>query len=166
MFFVFTMRTKREIEKKLQGVKGFLGCYSSAADAKPLPSLQPGQSVLVHELIDIDQALGHWIGVKISLEGDVLFFDSRGLKPDGRIKRDLSNQAKRKGAKLRWSSRRVQSVLSSKCGEFAVMFVILVESKKTFREFLELFSRSELLFNDKIVENFISLWKKKKRGSL
>ena len=156
------MRTKKQIERRLRGVEGFRGCFSSDG-VKSLPTLRTGQSYLVHELTDPDQGLGHWIGVKMSPEGDTLYFDSRGFKPYGRVKRSLSAQVKQRNTHILWTSSRVQSIFSDKCGEFAVMFVVLVTGgRDSFREFLNLFRTSEPAANDMVVTDFVKLWNEKR----
>ena len=63
-------------------------------------------------------------------------------------------QSFKKFRKLVYNSTQIQSVFSSKCGEFSMQFICMVKDRKSFYYFISKFDHTNLLANDIITENF------------
>ena len=149
------MRYRSEIEKVLKNKKSFEGCFSSI---KKLTKLKIGKTYMLHKFLDDDrdERLGHWTALKINQEGDIFFFDSHGVKPNKKLKKVLQKFVSLRKRNLYWSSQRIQSIVSEKCGEFAVLFIMLVKGKKSYKQFLQLFDKEDMFLNDDIVNRLLN----------
>lgn len=93
----------------------------------------------------------HWLAIYVDKNSNGWFFDSYGRKPY--IREHL--RVIRKNCRLvRWNTIQLQSLESSKCGHFCVMFLHFLASGKTMSQFLNIFS-GDLRDNDRISASFV-----------
>ena len=82
----------------------------------------------------------------------VYYFDSYGLYPS-----DLVQEAIRKtGKKIMYNSKTIQSVNSNRCGFYCYLFIEMMSNKIPFLEFIDYFSNSNKINNDKILLGFLN----------
>ena len=139
------MSSNIEIEEKLKDQKQFLGCFP----VDKIPNLRKNESIIINSDEHNEEGT-HWMGLKITSKNVCLFFDSFGEPPNINIINSLS----KKFRKLVYNSTQIQSVFSSKCGEFSMQFICMVKDRKSFYYFISKFDHTNLLANDIITENF------------
>jgi len=139
------MSSNIEIEEKLKDIKQFLGCFP----IDKIPNLKKNESIIINSDKHNEEGT-HWMGLKISSKNVCLFFDSFGEPPNINIINSLSKQFR----KLVYNSIQIQSVFSSKCGEFSMQFICMVKDRKSFDYFISQFDHINLLANDITTDNF------------
>ena len=91
----------------------------------------------------------HWIAIEFTNNGEAFYFCSYGREPNGIFKRYLD--------KYEWmtSTTRLQGLLSSTCGQYAVLFLYCKARRMENRDFFDLFT-DNYVENDEIVNVFVN----------
>jgi hypothetical protein len=129
-----------KIERLLANQPGFQGVFSSdKLPQKPRllvcntdPSWRPGE---------------HWIAIYVDKNGRGEYFDSFGRKPNKHFERYLNNNC----ASWTFNKKRLQSRISSFCGYYACLFVVL---RPRGFDMNQLFT-SDTGYNDWLVHRFV-----------
>ena len=103
----------------------------------------------------------HWLAIYVDKNSDGWFFDSFGRKP---FIREHLRVIRKNCQLLRWNTIQLQSLESSHCGYFCVMFLHFLSSGKTMHQFQSIFSEN-LQDNDRISATFVKKICKKARNS-
>ena len=140
-----------EINRLLADEKNFVGTF--ALDKLPKKKIKVPASFIINN--DVSSKKGdHWISLVLTKNG-AFYFDSFGLPIlDKQILNFLSSQRYRK---VTYSTKCIQSISSDKCGLFCILFIKLVNNKKKFNNYLEMFCDKNLNVNDQLVVNFLKL---------
>lgn len=146
-----------EIRKALSLARaGSIGVY--AADRVPFNLTLP--AALVVNTDPASKPGQHWIAIYIDKNGSGVYFDSYGEQPTSRHHRHRLRQLCKR---VEYNRKRLQSLDSTVCGEYCIMFIYNMCSGRTLRSFCNVFSR-DTRSNDRIVSQFCSkLLKKIKR---
>lgn len=95
--------------------------------------------------------IGHWVSLLLT-SNEAIYFDSMGKQLyDVCIIKYLLNHYNC----IIFNPIKIQHNTSVKCGLFCVAFVKFVKSKSDFKQFIEMFSKTDLKKNDFIVEGMI-----------
>lgn len=131
------------IELNLQNEKHFVGCFSIKS-LPPWPSKLPASFVIYHN--------SHWVAILLINKKICLYFDSFGKKISNI---SLMNYLKPYYQRIFFNNFQLQHDESSKCGQFCITFIKLVQSQTEFKNYILLFDRKSLLKNDEIVNNLM-----------
>ena len=98
----------------------------------------------------------HWIALYITRNGNLEYFDSYGNKP---FKKEIYHFIKKHRMNLIYNKKKIQSSLSTNCGKFCLLFVLLrtrgLSMKKIIRLFVN-YKNNDLLINN-IFSKYIKL---------
>ena len=135
-----------DIEKVLGGYRPpFIGVYS----ADNLPETPSNGSVLICNT-DPEHLPGrHWIGMYLK-EGEGEYFDSYGREPP----RSFADYLSKHCGHWTYSTRQIQSAISSFCGQYCVYFVKLRSRGVDLCRIISVFSRDTGL-NDVLVHRIV-----------
>jgi hypothetical protein len=148
------MMSAKQIRLLLKDNDNFL-CVLAGKNACHLPS--PSSLSLPKTLIINVQSkkgkIGHWVCLLMTIS-EALFFDSMGeqLYDMNIIKYLLPHYNC-----IFFNHTKIQHNSSVKCGLFCVTFTKFVKSKSDFKQFIEMFSKTDLKKNDCIAQKMI--WK-------
>ena len=132
-----------KIERLLANQAGFQGVFSSdKLPQKPRllvcntdPSWRPGE---------------HWIAIYVDKNGRGEYFDSFGRKPNKHFERYLNNNC----ASWTFNKKRLQSRISSFCGYYCCLFVILRCKGFDMTKIVGMFT-NDTGYNDWLVHRFV-----------
>lgn len=137
------MTSNYYIEYLLQSETSFLGCFH-INNLPPCPKTLPASLIIYRDK--------HWTSLKIVDNELCLYFDSFGERVHD-IK--LINYLSSTYQYIIYNSVQIQHDLSDKCGLFCVLFIRLVTSLSRFKDFVQLFDKYNLYYNDHILANGI-----------
>ena len=136
-----------EIRQKFMKDKTFIGCFPF--DKLPaFPEKLPAKLVINTGASSTEGE--HWVALLLKPKS-CFYFDSFGIPI---LNHEIHKFLKKKYKKVTFSTLCVQDYRSNKCGEFCIIFLKNVSSKKTYFLFLKRFSDINLLINDKLLEYF------------
>ena len=138
---------RREIERELQHIHSFKGCFSILE----LPPIKSKMSLVVNLQSDGKYKYGHWVGLIFPSKKKCFYFDSFGEPPPSEILEYLQ----RTFSKLIFNPFPIQSILSEKCGYFTIAFIKEVSNRSEYDKFLSRFEFKHLMKNDKIVKRLL-----------
>ena len=136
-----------EIKKKLMKDKTFIGCFPFDK-LPPLPEKLPAKLIINTGASSTEGE--HWVALLLKPKS-CFYFDSFGIPI---LNNEIYKFLQKKYKKVTFSTLCVQDYRSNKCGEFCIIFLKNVSSKKTYLLFLKRFSDANLLINDKLLEYF------------
>lgn len=102
----------------------------------------------------------HWLAIYVDKNSNGWYFDSYGRAP---FIREHLRVIRKNCRLLRWNTIQLQSLESSNCGHFCVMFLHFLSSGKTMHQFQSIFS-DDLRHNDHISATFVKKICKKVRN--
>ena len=136
-----------EINRRLFKDKTFMGCF-------PFDNLPAFPEHLPAKLIVNTGASStngeHWVALLLNPKS-CFYFDSFGVPI---LNHEIHKFLQKKYKKVTFSALCIQDYRSDKCGEFCIIFLKNVSSKKTYLLFLKRFSDANLLLNDKLLKYF------------
>ena len=136
-----------EIRQKFMKDKTFIGCFPF--DKLPaFPEKLPAKLIINTGASSTEGE--HWVALLLKPKS-CFYFDSFGIPI---LNHEIHKFLKKKYKKVTFSTLCVQDYRSNKCGEFCIIFLKNVSSKKTYLLFLKRFSDMNLLINDKLLEYF------------
>ena len=136
-----------EIRQKFMKDKTFIGCFPF--DKLPaFPEKLPAKLVINTGASSTEGE--HWVALLLKPKS-CFYFDSFGIPI---LNHEIHKFLQKKYKKVTFSTLCVQDYRSNKCGEFCIIFLKNVSSKKTYLLFLKRFSDMNLLINDKLLEYF------------
>ena len=136
-----------EIRQKFMKDKTFIGCFPF--DKLPaFPEKLPAKLIINTGASSTEGE--HWVALLLKPKS-CFYFDSFGIPI---LNHEIHKFLKKKYKKVTFSTLCVQDYRSNKCGEFCIIFLKNVSSKKTYLLFLKRFSDINLLINDKLLEYF------------
>ena len=136
-----------EIRQKFMKDKTFIGCFPF--DKLPaFPEKLPAKLVINTGASSTEGE--HWVALLLKPKS-CFYFDSFGIPI---LNHEIHKFLQKKYKKVTFSTLCVQDYRSNKCGEFCIIFLKNVNSKKTYLLFLKRFSDINLLINDKLLEYF------------
>ena len=111
-------------------------------------------SIYIINLDDYGSPGFHWIAVYVDHE-TVNIFDSFG----GNFLNDpkfasFINYSRNKNQKILSSHNIIQSLFSSTCGLYCILFAMLMARKKSFKDFLSIFRNNDPIDNDIAISEF------------
>ena len=136
-----------EIKKKLMKDKTFIGCFPFDK-LPPLPEKLPAKLIINTGASSTDGE--HWVALLLKPKS-CFYFDSFGVPI---LNYEIHKFLQMKYKKVTYSTLCIQDYRSDKCGEFCIIFLKNVSSKKTYLLFLKRFSDANLLLNDKLLKYF------------
>ena len=136
-----------EIRQKFMKDKTFIGCFPFDK-LPPLPEKLPAKLIINTGASSTDGE--HWVALLLKPKS-CFYFDSFGVPI---LNHEIHKFLQKKYKKVTFSSLCIQDYRSDKCGEFCIIFLKNVSSKKTYLLFLKRFSDANLLLNDKLLEYF------------
>ena len=136
-----------EIRQKFMKDKTFIGCFPF--DKLPaFPEKLPAKLIINTGASSTEGE--HWVALLLKPKS-CFYFDSFGIPI---LNHEIHKFLQKKYKKVTFSTLCVQDYRSNKCGEFCIIFLKNVSSKKTYLLFLKRFSDINLLINDKLLEYF------------
>ena len=136
-----------EIRQKFMKDKTFIGCFPF--DKLPaFPEKLPAKLIINTGASSTEGE--HWVALLLKPKS-CFYFDSFGIPI---LNHEIHKFLQKKYKKVTFSTLCVQDYRSNKCGEFCIIFLKNVSSKKTYLLFLKRFSDMNLLINDKLLEYF------------
>jgi len=136
-----------KIRQKFMKDKTFIGCFPF--DKLPaFPEKLPAKLIINTGASSTEGE--HWVALLLKPKS-CFYFDSFGIPI---LNHEIHKFLKKKYKKVTFSTLCVQDYRSNKCGEFCIIFLKNVSSKKTYLLFLKRFSDINLLINDKLLEYF------------
>lgn len=93
----------------------------------------------------------HWVAL-ILTKKHCFYFDSFGLPI---VNQNILQYLNPYYDIVRYSDVCIQHIGSDKCGEFCIVFVTQVESKKTYEKFISQFHTIDVKENDNIIEDWV-----------
>ena len=136
-----------EIRQKFIKDKTFIGCFPF--DKLPaFPEKLPAKLIINTGASSTEGE--HWVALLLKPKS-CFYFDSFGIPI---LNHEIHKFLKKKYKKVTFSTLCVQDYRSNKCGEFCIIFLKNVSSKKTYLLFLKRFSDINLLINDKLLNYF------------
>ena len=136
-----------EIRQKFMKDKTFIGCFPF--DKLPaFPEKLPAKLIINTGASSTEGE--HWVALLLKPKS-CFYFDSFGIPI---LNHEIHKFLKKKYKKVTFSTLCVQDYRSNKCGEFCIIFLKNVSSKKTYLLFLKRFSDINLLINDKLLNYF------------
>ena len=136
-----------EIRQKFMKDKTFIGCFPF--DKLPaFPEKLPAKLIINTGASSTEGE--HWVALLLKPKS-CFYFDSFGIPI---LNHEIHKFLQKKYKKVTFSSLCVQDYRSNKCGEFCIIFLKNVSSKKTYLLFLKRFSDINLLINDKLLNYF------------
>ena len=136
-----------EIRQKFMKDKTFIGCFPF--DKLPaFPEKLPAKLIINTGASSTEGE--HWVALLLKPKS-CFYFDSFGIPI---LNHEIHKFLQKKYKKVTFSTLCVQDYRSNKCGEFCIIFLKNVNSKKTYLLFLKRFSDMNLLINDKLLEYF------------
>ena len=98
----------------------------------------------------------HWLAIGWFQHGQSTeFFDSLAKEPSS-YHANIENFLLCKGHSYKYSKKRIQSTVSIKCGEFCVFYAYHRCKGYSFEQILSMFSATNLVLNDIVVERFVN----------
>jgi hypothetical protein len=138
----------RQIERILRSCaltrRYFEGVF--AADRLRLPTHYPAS--IVANLDESKESGSHWVGIFAKSPSEVLYFDSYGMPPDGKILHFLRNFAR-----IRPNNFPVQSVISNVCAAYCVYFIYMCSRGENYADILSRLAHKQN--SDAFVRNFM-----------
>ena len=136
-----------EIRQKFMKDKTFIGCFPF--DKLPaFPEKLPAKLIINTGASSTDGE--HWVALLLKPKS-CFYFDSFGVPI---LNYEIHKFLQMKYKKVTYSTLCIQDYRSDKCGEFCIIFLKNVSSKKTYLLFLKRFSDANLLLNDKLLKYF------------
>ena len=136
-----------EIRQKFMKDKTFIGCFPF--DKLPaFPEKLPAKLIINTGASSTEGE--HWVALLLKPKS-CFYFDSFGIPI---LNHEIHKFLQKKYKKVTFSTLCVQDYRSNKCGEFCIIFLKNVSSKKTYLLFLKRFSDINLLINDKLLNYF------------
>ena len=136
-----------EIIKRFRKDKSFIGCFPF--DQLPaLPKKLPAKLIINTGASSTEGE--HWVALLLTPKS-CFYFDSFGIPI---INHEIHKFLQKKYKQVTFSALCIQDYRSNKCGEFCIIFLKNVSNKKTYMSFLKRFNNANLLFNDRLIENF------------
>ena len=136
-----------EIRQKFMKDKAFIGCFPF--DKLPaFPEKLPAKLIINTGASSTDGE--HWVALLLKPKS-CFYFDSFGVPI---LNHEIHKFLQKKYKKVTFSALCIQDYRSDKCGEFCIIFLKNVSSKKTYLLFLKRFSDANLLLNDKLLKYF------------
>lgn len=141
---------EHEINCLLESIPNYLGTF--ALDEVKNVALSAGQRLLIINLDKRDGTGSHWIALAITLKSVYICDSLGGILPSAKhfpqeLVNFLSHLAKTRNIFL---TRQLQPSSSTLCGLYCVVFIMCMAEKKSFFDFVTLFTR-DLKQNDTIV---------------
>ena len=123
-----------------------------AKDNIPISNKLPASYII--NLSKFNQKGTHWIAVYVS-ENYVFIFCSFGMNylNDGTLLSFLNSYVNKK---IVCNYLQIQSITSSTCGLYVILFIFFMARKFTYKEFLSLFDFNNYLTNDDAIESYFS----------
>lgn len=144
----------RELLRALRGVTArTVGVY--AADR--IPKVLSTPTAIIANTDDHTKPGTHWVALYIDSDRFGTYFDSYGLPPASKHHID---RLKRNCNSFCWNTRELQSLDSTCCGQYAVMFLYHMSRGKSLNAFLRLFTH-DTRKNDVLVVNYFKRKMKK-----
>lgn len=142
--------TSVDLIHALSKTPNFLDVFAS--DTLPLKIRKFPVSLIVN-LDKQSQKGSHWVAIFIDGARTGYYFDSYGLPPFlPSIRRFLSYNCR----KWTYGRRQLQSIDSSVCGQYCVLYLIHRNKKKSTKAFLKAFTRNSNLNDYKVSERFFN----------
>lgn len=131
--------------------KWFKGCF--AADKLPKRFKKP--ALFVVNTQEARFSGEHWVTIYVGEDGKCEFFDSLGSPP---LVPDHINFIKTHCTKTCvYNNKPVQGPFSSNCGKFASSYLLFKSRRKSMLYFLKLFSSTDHMLNDRIIEEIFNV---------
>ena len=141
-----------DIEKYMKNDISFMGCYAKDRLPKVFPKKFP-KKIIVNTGHSSTSG-EHWVALLLHRE-NCFYFDSFGIEiVDGQVLEFIKKCYKQ----YTFNSVCIQHYKSKKCGEFCIAFLKLVNSKKQFKTFINMFSLENLKCNDKKLSKILKLF--------
>jgi hypothetical protein len=135
---------------------GFRGVFARD-ELRNAPVLNEGNTFIVFNTGLRKSGGLHWIAIFRTRKGVVLYLDSLGAEPT--LVCALNYLGKHQQHVIKYNDVRMQSVLSSCCGEFTCVYVAELCAGRTFRDITQDYYKKYLLLNDiVVVSRFRSLF--------
>ena len=116
-----------------------------------LPTVRTLPSAIVANTDNSDGPGEHWIAIYLPIDGEPLYFDSYGLKPQ---QKEFVTYLRR--SSYDYNDMQLQSPLSSACGQYAVFFTAMVCRGWTMNQIKQIFDRKNLQDNDAVVTEVVN----------
>jgi hypothetical protein len=143
------METK-DINKELKDYKCYIGTF--ARDLLPKKSIIERPIALIINTDKSNKPGQHWMALFIDKNNNAEYLDSYGFSP---IHNEIINfLAISKVKTIQYNSQQLQSVITSTCGAYCVLFIKMRCNDLNYCKFLKLFTKNKL-FNDLIVTKLI-----------
>lgn len=140
-----------EISKYLKLIHHSLVGNVFAANRLPIHMTSP---VYLISNLDPDTKPGsHWVAIYIDSNGVGEYFDTFGRKPEGYHLSFL----KRNTSRWRHNNKVIQSIFSSVCGEYCLLFLYLKYRGLSLRSFVNMFNENTIQ-NDNLVCKMFNLF--------
>ena len=94
----------------------------------------------------------HWLAIYVNKKGEGFCFDSLAFKPNIA---NIADVLRRNCKTVKFNDRQVQSDFSNVCSQMSLMFLYYMTHEIGAESFFELFSKKNLLANDKIAREFV-----------
>lgn len=135
-----------EIEKYLKKIHRSLEYNVFAANRIPVHITRP---VYMISNLDPDTSPGsHWVAIYVNTDGVGEYFDTFGRKPNNYHLTFL----KRNTNRWTYNNKLIQSVFSSFCGEYCLLYLYFKIRGMSLRNFVEMFS-DDTICNDLLIIN-------------
>ena len=148
------------INNLLRGFRGYHGVYS-CDNIKDIVNPVSGFNFLVLNTSPVSVKTGHWVLLTLEFIGGQYtggeLFDSLSL-PQTLIPKQIQIFIARHTANIRYSSIRIQGLVSSHCGFYVVSRFLSLFNKIEYKNFVSLYS-TNYKHNDLICTNFIKYFK-------
>ena len=138
------MVDSNQIRCLMRGDSCFLGCFPMDK-LPPIPRSFP--KTMIVNTHNSNQPGEHWLALLLTRD-KCYYFDSFGVGIDSEHIKDF---LKCKYSIVTYSNECIQDISSNKCGQFCMLFVKNVKSKKSYDYFLSQFNLINLKLNDNIV---------------
>jgi len=125
--------------------KEFIGVF--ARDQLPKKILWPCS--LIVNTDNMNDSGEHWLSIYFNKDGICEFFDPLGFSPKYH---NFEEFIKKNCVKYYYNKNQIQSLLSKNCGYFCCLFIFKKARNYSFVKFLNLFSKYDYNFNDKLID--------------
>jgi hypothetical protein len=144
----------QQIDQILRSLPATKNVYKGCHPCDSLPTIQNFPKAIVSNLQPETMRGNHWVGIYMTSQYKVLYFDSLGSKPNNCISNYFKiNNFKR----IIYNNCRFQSILGDTCGAYAIIFILYIGSGCSFDKFLNILrlQPSPDLFVSKLLENIL-----------
>ena len=139
-----------EIDNEMNNLDCYLGTF--ARDDIPNILIKKRPLGLIINTDPSNKPGTHWVALFINQNNCAEYFDSFGERP---ICCEIQNFLKINKIKcLKYNKYKIQSIFSSNCGAFCILYLKTRCNKFSFNEFIKLFTANKI-YNDAIVERII-----------